>query len=104
MASGIQSIANEGVHHEPYYVESIDDAVGNRIYTHSSPGTEVLDRNVALTAIDVMKGVLPEARLVAAGRFREPPACLRQDRDPAEQLDLVLRGRHAGPGDRRAGP
>ncbi len=58
MASGIQSIANEGVHHEPYYVESIDDAFGNRIYTHSDPGVEVLDRNVALTAIDVMKGVL----------------------------------------------
>ena len=58
MASGIQSIANEGVHHEPYYVESIDDAFGNRIYTHSSAGIEVLDRGVALTAIDVMKGVL----------------------------------------------
>ena len=58
MAAGIQSIANEGLHHEPYYVESIDDAEGNRIYTHSSPGTRVLDRNVALTAIDVMKGVL----------------------------------------------
>lgn len=58
MASGIQSIANEGVHHEPYYVESIDDAFGNRIYTHVDPGIEVLDRNVALTTIDVMKGVL----------------------------------------------
>ena len=58
MASGIQSIANEGLHQDPYYVESIDDAEGNRIYTHSSPGTRVLDRDVALTAIDVMKGVL----------------------------------------------
>ena len=34
MASGIQSIANEGVHQEPYYVEYIDDAAGERIYTH----------------------------------------------------------------------
>ena len=58
MASGIQSIANEGIHQEPYYVESIDDAFGNRIYTHTNPGVEVLDRNVALLAIDVMKGVL----------------------------------------------
>jgi len=58
MASGIQSIANEGLHHDPYYVEFIDDAAGNRIYTHSDPGTRVLDRDVALTAIDVMKGVL----------------------------------------------
>ena len=33
MASGIQSIANEGVHHEPYYVEYIDSADGRRIYS-----------------------------------------------------------------------
>ncbi len=58
MAAGIQTIANEGVHHEPYYVDSIDDAFGNRIYTHFSDGTEVLDRAAALTTIDVMKGVL----------------------------------------------
>ena len=58
MAAGIQTIANEGVHHEPYYVESIDDALGNRIYTHVSDGTEVLDPAAALSTIDVMKGVL----------------------------------------------
>jgi len=58
MASGIQTIANEGVHMEPYFVEYIDDAHGERIYTHSDPGTPVLDRQVALTAIDVLKGVL----------------------------------------------
>jgi penicillin-binding protein 1A len=58
MAAGIQTIANEGVHMEPYYVEYIDDALGNRIYAHFDPGTEVLDRDVALTAVDVLKGVL----------------------------------------------
>jgi penicillin-binding protein 1A len=58
MASGIQTIANEGVHKEPYYVEYIEDAAGQRIYTHFDPGTEVLDRQVALTVIDIMKGVL----------------------------------------------
>jgi penicillin-binding protein 1A len=58
MASGIQTIANEGVHVEPYYVEFIDDAVGNRVYTHTPVGTQILDRQVALTAIDVLKGVL----------------------------------------------
>jgi penicillin-binding protein 1A len=58
MASGIQTIANEGVHMQPYFVEYIDDARGERIYTHSDPGTPVLDRQVALTAIDVLKGVL----------------------------------------------
>ncbi|MCB0967316.1 MAG: transglycosylase domain-containing protein [Ilumatobacter sp.] len=58
MAAGIQSIANEGVHLEPYFVEYIDDAAGERVYTHFDPGVEVLDREVALTAIDILKGVL----------------------------------------------
>ena len=58
MASGIQTIANEGVHMQPYFVEYIDDACGERVYTHSDPGTQVLDRQVALTAIDMLKGVL----------------------------------------------
>ena len=40
MAAGMQTIANQGVHHEPYYVEYIDDAGGRRIYTHddAAPG------------------------------------------------------------------
>lgn len=58
MAAGIQTIANEGVHMEPYYVDHIDDSTGDRLYTHVDPGTEVLDRQVALTVIDIMKGVL----------------------------------------------
>lgn len=58
MASGIQTIANEGVHHEPYYVEFIESSTGERIYTHADAGTEVLDRQAALTTIDILKGVL----------------------------------------------
>ncbi len=34
MAAGMQTIANLGVHQTPYYVDYIDDAAGNRIYTH----------------------------------------------------------------------
>src|SRR5690606_26046037 len=58
MAAGIQTIANEGVHMQPYYVEYIDNARGERLYTHYDPGEQVLSRDVALTAIDVMKDVL----------------------------------------------
>jgi penicillin-binding protein 1A len=58
MAAGMQTIANEGVHHAPYYVEFIDDAAGNRVYTHDDPGSQVLDRDVALTAVDTLKSVL----------------------------------------------
>ena len=57
MASGMQTVLNEGVHNEPYYVEYIKKG-GRRIYTHEDVGTRVLDRGVALTAVDVLKGVL----------------------------------------------
>ena len=58
MAAGIQTIANEGVHLEPYFIERIDDAEGRRLYTHNSRGVRVLDRSVALTAVNVMKDTL----------------------------------------------
>ncbi len=58
MAAGIQTLANEGTHQEPYYVEFIDDAESNRIYTHFDPGTQALDRDVALETVDIMKGVI----------------------------------------------
>ncbi|HUF98495.1 MAG TPA: transglycosylase domain-containing protein [Ilumatobacter sp.] len=58
MAAGIQTIANGGVHLEPYYVEYIDNAQGERVYTHVANGVQVLDREVALRTIDVLKGVL----------------------------------------------
>jgi len=60
MAAGIQTIANEGMHMAPYYVEYIDNSRGERLYTHYDPGTPVLDRAVALTVIDTLKGVLTE--------------------------------------------
>lgn len=56
MAAGVQSLANEGLHHEPYYVEFIDSAVGERLYSHLDPGTQVLDRDAALEIVDIMKG------------------------------------------------
>ncbi len=58
MAAGVQTLANEGVHHDPYYVELIDDAEGNRLYTHLDPGTEVFTRDAALSTIDILKGVI----------------------------------------------
>ena len=58
MASGAQTIANGGLHMEPYYVQYIDDWRGERVYTHDDPGVQVLDRGVALQAVDVLKGVL----------------------------------------------
>ena len=93
MASGAQTIANDGLHHEPYYVDYIDAADGRRIYTHASAGTQVLDRGVALTAIDVLKGVLhPRHRAALPART---VAGRRQDGHPAGQHQRLVRRLHA---------
>jgi penicillin-binding protein 1A len=56
MAAGVQALANEGLHHSPYYVEYIDSADGERLYTHLDPGTQVLDREAALSTVEILKG------------------------------------------------
>jgi len=58
MASGAQTLANNGLHHEPYYVEYVERSNGTRLYTHEDPGVQVLDANAALTTTSVLKGVL----------------------------------------------
>ena len=74
MASGAQTIANNGLHHQPYYVEYIDTADGRRIYTHESAGTQVLDEGVALTTADTLKGVLTEGTARGNSLAGERPA------------------------------
>ena len=74
MASGAQTIANKGLHHQPYYVEYIDTADGRRIYTHESAGTQVLDEGVALTTADTLKGVLTEGTARGNSLAGERPA------------------------------
>ena len=60
MASGAQTIANEGLHHEPYYVERVERTDGSQLYVHEDAGQQILDRGVALSAVDTMKGTLSE--------------------------------------------
>jgi penicillin-binding protein 1A len=60
MASGMQTIANSGLHHDPYYIDYIERADGTRVYTHDDPGVQVLDPDVALNAIATLKGVLSQ--------------------------------------------
>lgn len=58
MASGAQTLANNGLHHDPYYVEWVERADGTRLYTHEDPGVQVLDEAAALTTTGILKGVL----------------------------------------------
>ena len=57
MAAGGQTIANRGLHHDPYFVERIDGPHG-LVYQHESPGTQVLRPESADTTVNILKGVL----------------------------------------------
>ncbi len=76
MASGMQTLANQGLHHQPYYVEVIKRVDGSVLYQHDDPGTQVLDRGVALTEINILKGVLTQgtARSLASFARTRPSA------------------------------
>lgn len=58
MASGFQTIANQGLHHDPYYVEAVDLPDGTRFYTHTDPGTAVFTPDTSLKTLQTLKGVL----------------------------------------------
>jgi penicillin-binding protein 1A len=58
MASGFQTIANRGVHQEPYLIDRIVGADGAEIYRHRSTGDRVLDEITADAALDVLTSPL----------------------------------------------
>lgn len=75
MASGMQTVSNDGVHHEPYYVDVIDRVDGERVYTHDDPGVQVLRPEVARTEVATLKGVLTRGTAARElGRFPYPAA------------------------------
>ncbi|MFZ9953868.1 MAG: transglycosylase domain-containing protein [Ilumatobacteraceae bacterium] len=61
MAAGAQSIANLGVHHEPYFLERIYERDNSTLLWEravSVEGTEALTRQTAAKTVDIMRGVL----------------------------------------------
>ncbi len=94
MASGVQALANEGLHHEPYYVEFVDGPDGERIYTHLDPGLAgPRSRRCAANRRD-HEGPDLRRRYRAPRCVRRPTAGLRQDRHPGEQHQRLVRRRH----------
>jgi len=57
MASGAQTVANGGVHMQPYFVERIEGRDGV-VYEHSDPGQTVFAKEIADKEIGILKGVL----------------------------------------------
>ncbi len=57
MAAGYATIANNGVQHDPYYIERIEQG-GQVVYQHDDAGRAVFSPEVAATTIDMLKGVI----------------------------------------------
>ncbi|MDA3017170.1 MAG: transglycosylase domain-containing protein [Actinomycetota bacterium] len=59
MAAGVQTLANSGVHVEPYMIERIEDSRGTVLYQNKSLSIgQTLPADVAINAVDVMRGVI----------------------------------------------
>ncbi|MEY3805204.1 MAG: hypothetical protein RIR69_16 [Actinomycetota bacterium] len=76
MASAVQTIANSGVHHEPYFIEKIEGPSGV-LFQHQPNPQLVLTKQVADAQIDILKKTLTlgtarrtplEGRRPAAGK------------------------------------
>ena len=57
MASGAQTLANNGVHMDPYYIESISGPDGTVLYQHQDEGVAVLTADAAAKTTKIMTGV-----------------------------------------------
>ena len=58
MASGAQTLANGGLHQEPYFIESITDGAGNTLYQHTVAGMQVISKDVADKEVAILKQTL----------------------------------------------
>lgn len=74
MAGAFATLPRAGVRHRLYYVERIVGPKGETAYQHESPGEQTVDRCVALTAVDVMRGVVNGGTGGRANIGRQPVA------------------------------
>ncbi|MBW3555703.1 MAG: transglycosylase domain-containing protein [Actinobacteria bacterium] len=58
MASAYGVLANDGVRHEPYFVERVLDRTGKVVLTGKDEGERVLEANIARAAVSVLRGVV----------------------------------------------
>ena len=90
MAAGAQSIANLGVHHEPFFLEKILERDNSTLVWEravSVEGTEALTRATAAKTVDIMRGVL------RSGTARRTP--LADDRPAAGKTGTQFKNTNA---------
>jgi penicillin-binding protein 1A len=58
MAAAYAALANDGVRHDPYFVEKVVDRNGKEVLTGRNDGKRVVDANVARAAVSAMRKVV----------------------------------------------
>ncbi len=58
MASAYGVVANDGIRHEPYFVERVLNRTGKEVLKGRDEGKRVIDANVARAAVSVLRGVV----------------------------------------------
>ena len=69
MASAYSAIANDGVLHKPTYIDHIDDRTGKLLLDGVNPGQQVLSKNTARIAAQVMRAVIERGTAFKNGRI-----------------------------------
>jgi penicillin-binding protein 1A len=57
MASGTQTIANGGIHNEPYFIEKVEGPSG-LLYQHTMAPSQVITKEIADAQVDILKQTL----------------------------------------------
>lgn len=73
MASGAQTIANGGLHQQPYFIDRIENPAGT-IYEHNDPGTQVFPKEIANKEVAILKGVLIKGTARSSALNKDRPA------------------------------
>jgi penicillin-binding protein 1A len=58
MAAGAQTLANNGLHMDPYYIESISGPDGTVLFQHQNDGVAVLTPEAAAKTTNILEGVM----------------------------------------------
>ncbi len=62
------TLSTVGVRHEAYYIERIEGPDGQILYQHQDPGTQAVTTDVALSAIDTLKGVIKRGTVESSSK------------------------------------
>ncbi len=76
IAGAYATFASGGIHHNPFFIWRVEDALGHVIYEHLVQGKKVLDAATAFQVVDMMQSVVDNgmARRVRQQGFSRPAA------------------------------